>query len=82
MSSTQPSLRCSSVAEAMELANPFTRTVVPAPANWAILSYTPNPVSRTEIKIRTVPVGLPAVFFCKIKVGHKEDLNCLVIIKY
>jgi len=58
--STRPSLRCSSAAEHIELANPVTGTADPAPAHCAILSYTPRQVSTTEIKISTATVGLLA----------------------
>ena len=44
--STYPSLLCSIADDAIVFANPVTGTTVPAPAHWAIVSYTPNPVSK------------------------------------
>ncbi|MNF12016.1 hypothetical protein D3C80_2133800 [compost metagenome] len=49
----------------MELAKPVTGTAEPAPAHWAILSYTPKLVRITEIRIIVATVGLAEVSLSK-----------------
>jgi len=45
---TKPSLLCSIEAEATVFAKPVTGTAVPAPAHWAIRSYTPSPDNKAS----------------------------------
>ena len=59
---TWPSFWNSIAGAATELAKPVIGTIVPAPANWPILSKIPNPVKSDVIKTIVIDTKLLAVF--------------------
>ena len=59
---TIPSRLCSIAGLTMELANPVMGTMLPAPPNAPILSYTPNPVNIAVNKIIVMVTNPQTVF--------------------
>lgn len=72
---TKPSLLNSIAGETIAFENPVIGTIVPAPANFAIRSYTPIPVKTAPINIKVEGVAILTVSSANPSFSYPSDMS-------
>lgn len=74
-----PSLLNSIAGDTMEFANPVIGTIVPAPANFAILSYTLRPVRSAPKKIIVILTALEVSVLSRPIKRYMSENACPIV---